>query len=83
MALRVTSTGKDRDRDITSLCGAWGRTSKSLAIREIESGTYRYYVQDFLGVVANVEVYRRGYSKHLRTDPDSSCLNNLDNLPDC
>lgn len=33
---RVTGTGKDRDGDITSLCGGWGSVTKAAAIREIE-----------------------------------------------
>lgn len=33
---RVTRTGKDRDGDITALCGHWGRANKAEAIRDIE-----------------------------------------------
>ena len=43
---RVTSTGKDIYRDITSLCGWWGRATKAEAIRDIEYGLHTYYVQD-------------------------------------
>ncbi|HWL45253.1 MAG TPA: DUF3892 domain-containing protein [Ilumatobacter sp.] len=80
---RVTRSGKDRDGDITSLCGSWGSAPKATAISQIELGTYRYYVQDGLGRQATVRVYQAGGRKHLRTDPNSACSDNLDNLPDC
>ena len=76
-------TGKDRDGDITALCGTWGRVSKQTAIREIENRLHRYFVQDRLGRQANVIVVNGQYGKHLRTDPNSSCSDNLDNLPNC
>lgn len=82
-ARRVTKTGKDQDGDITALCGGWGRTRKALAIIEIESGLNRYYVQDRYGRQADVRVVNGPTGKYLRTDPNSSCSDNLDNLPDC
>ena len=81
--LRVLRTGKDSYGDITALCGSWGRTSKALAIREIEQRSHSYYVQDIYGRVANVHVVNGPTEKYLRTDPNSSCSDNLDNLPDC
>ena len=81
-ARRVTSTGK-YDRDITALCGSWGRANKSEAIRDIEYGWHNYYVQDLLGRTADVHVVNGRTGKYLRTDPNSSCSDNLDNLPDC
>lgn len=81
---RVTGTGKDRDGDITSLCGSWGRVTKAAAIREIEPPTTNtYYVQDGYGRRADVQVVNGLTGKYLRTDPNSSCSDNLDNLPDC
>lgn len=80
---RVTRTGKDRDGDITSLCGAWGSTPKLTAIREIESLTHAYYVQDAYARQAIVRVYVLSGHKHLRTDPNATCSDNLDNLPNC
>lgn len=80
---RVTSTGKDWNRDITALCGLWGHTSKSMAIWEIESGTNVYFVRDANGRTAIVRVVNGSSGKYLRTDPNSSCSDNLDNLPDC
>lgn len=80
---RVTMTGKDKDGDITALCGGWGRTTKSVAIREIESRLSTYYVQDAYSRRANVQVVNGATGKYLRTDPNSSCSDNLDSLPDC
>ena len=80
---QVTSTGKDLHGDITSLCGWWGRTVKSDAIREIEYGLHTYYVQDVFGRIATVYVVNGPFGKYLRTDPNSSCSDNLDNLPNC
>ena len=79
---QVTSTGK-LFGDITALCGWWGRTGKAVAIREIESGLHTYYVQDLYGRRANVHVVNGPSGKYLRTDPNSSCSDNLDNLPNC
>ena len=83
MALRVTKTGKDTDGNITALCGSWGRTSKALAISEIETGKYSYCVQDRHGRNADVHVVNGPTGKYLRTDPNSSYSDNLDSLPDC
>lgn len=83
---RVTATGKDSDGDITKLCHggmAWSPRSKANAISDIESNAHAYYVEDRQGRRADVHVAGSGSSKYLRTDPDSSCPNNLDNLPDC
>ena len=80
---RVTRTGKDTDGDITSLCGGWGSVTKAAAIREIEALTNTYYVQDAYSRRANVHVVNGATGKYLRTDPTSSCSDNLDNLPDC
>lgn len=80
---RVTRTGKDRDGDITKLCGSWGSVAKQDAIRQIEGRIYKYFVQDNLGRRADVIVVDGPTGKYLRTDPNSSCSDNLDNLPNC
>lgn len=80
---RVTRTGKDSNGNITSLCGNWGSVTTAAAIREIELGIHTYYVQDPYGRRADVHVVNGAYGKYLRTDPNSSCSDNLDNLPDC
>ncbi len=80
---QVTRSGKDRDGDITALCGGFGRREKADAIRDIESGTHRYYVQDQFGRTADVHVVNGQTGKYLRTDPNSRCSDNLDNIPNC
>ncbi|ASK18871.1 DUF3892 domain-containing protein [Halomonas sp. N3-2A] len=85
---RVTATGKDRDGDILRLCngayaGTWSPRSKANAINDIETRAHSYYVEDSYGRRANVLVVGTGSNKYLRTNPDSSCSNNLDNLPHC
>lgn len=80
---RVQQSGKDRDGDITALCGSWGRTAKQRAIAEIENRVHVYYTQDRLQRTARVIVVNGRYDKHLRTDPNSECSDNLDNLPNC
>ncbi len=79
---RVKQTRKDPDRDITALCGDWGRRWKADAIRDIETRTHTYYVREG-GQRADVHVVNGPTGKHLRADPDSSSANNLDNLPYC
>ena len=83
MALRVTATGKASDGDITRLCGRGWSTSKATAIADIETGTFSYYVQDGNGRTADVHVVNGPTGKYLRTDPNSSCSDNLSSLPDC
>ena len=49
MDQRVTETGKEADGDITAMGGPWGTASKAEAIRAINNGWIRYYVQDHQG----------------------------------
>lgn len=82
---RVTRTDKDEDGDITALCNPWAdwkRRSKSLAISDIENGTHRYYVEVGDKEV-DIHVVNGSTGKYLRTDPDKTSRNNLDDLPDC
>ena len=62
---RVTRTGKDRDGDITALCGVWGRTSTADAIREIDYRVHTYYVQDAYSRRANILVVNGPKGKYL------------------
>lgn len=80
---RVTSTAKDYYRNIIALCGVWGRASRAEAIQHIEYGWHTYFVQDYYGRRADVHVVNGPAGKYLRTDPNSSCSDNLDNLPNC
>lgn len=81
---RVKRTGKATDGDITSLCGDWGSVTKAIAIAEIEPPTTNtYFIQDVYGRRADVHVVRGSTGKYLRSDPNSNCSDNLDNLPAC
>lgn len=80
---RVKRTGKDREGDITSLCGDWGTASKSSAIVDIELGLNTYFVQDIHQRRADVHVVNAVTGKYLRTEPNAACSDNLDNLPAC
>lgn len=80
---RVKRSGKDTSGDITSLCGDWGSALKATAIREIDSSTNTYYVEDAHRRQAHVRVVRGTTGPYLRTDPNSTCSDNLDNLPNC
>lgn len=85
---RVFRTGKDSDGDITSLCAsgqAWSPRPKSKAISDIRSGTHTYFVRNNAGR-SDIEVVRDSSvsgGEYLRTDPNGSCSDNLDDLPDC
>ena len=82
---RVTRTGKDQDGDITKLCNPgqiWSPRAKAGAISDIENETHSYYVQTGASR-ADVHVVDGQTGKYLRSDPDSTSSNNLDNLPDC
>lgn len=81
----VTHTRKDKDGDITALCNpgfSWSPRSKLLAITDIESGDHQYYVKVGLHNVG-INVVDGSSGKYLRTDPDKTNTNNLDDLPDC
>ena len=82
---RVTASGKDADGDITALCNsaeAWSPRNKADAINDIESGTHSYYVGQGTDRVG-IHVVDGSTGKYLRTDPDRTSTNNLDDLPDC
>ena len=83
---RVSSTGKDQDGDITKLCEPgefWSPRLKQAAIRDIESGLHRYYVQWRREERTAIRVVKGPTGKYLRTDRDDTTRNNLDDLPDC
>ena len=81
----ISSTGKDGDGDITKLCSPgsnWSPRLKVDAIRDIESGDYRYFVR-WTDKVTEIHVVNGPTGKYLRTDWDNTSRNNLDDLPDC
>ena len=83
---QVTQSGKDRDGDILALCRPgryWSPRQKHDAIRDIENGLHQYFV-DVPGIGSvDIHVVRGPRGKYLRTDPDRTPRNNLDDLPDC
>ncbi len=81
--LRVTMTGKTLSGAITSLCGGWGQAAVWQAINYIESHTHTFYVRDTYGQRADIHVVNGPLGKYLRTDPNSSCSDNLQTLPNC
>jgi len=83
---QVTATGKDKDGDIIRLCNStslWSPRSKSDVIYDIENGLHRYFVSISYLEDVDIKVVLRDGKKYLRTDPDKTTSNNLDNLPDC
>ena len=82
---QVTATGKDSDGDILRLCNSgktWSPRSKAGAIADIEEKTVTYYVGTGSSRV-DIHVVKGTNGKYLRTDPDKTSRNNLDDLPDC
>ncbi len=83
---KVTKTGKNRDGDITSLCGdgaAWSPRSKADAISDIKNGLHTYYVSWPEKRTEIRVVPDKTKGDYLRTDRDSTTKNNLDDLPNC
>jgi len=79
---RVRRTAKDEDGDIVALCNPyahWQRVTKWVAMRQLEEGRFRYYVQE----EGPEKIYVEVVDGHLRTEADATSKNNLDNLPDC
>lgn len=82
---RVTQSRKDADGDITALCNPvefWSPRQKPDAIDDIESERHTYYVL-VDGKRTNILVVNDPNGKYLRTSPDTTSHNNLDDLPDC
>lgn len=83
---QVTHTGKDDEGDITKLCKpgeTWSPRYKAGAISDIESKVHTYYVGTGSNRVNIHVVNDPKKGKYLRTDPDKTSSNNLDDLPDC
>lgn len=89
---RVTRTVKESTgpggwhQHIAALCLEDGRrVPKATAILNVKTGVEGYYTYAG-GLRADVEVARqcsRCYSEYLRTNQDTTTLNNLLSLPDC
>ena len=82
---KVKCVKRDEDGDITHIGNRgewWSPRKKADAIRDIESENYSYYVMVNYKKV-NIHVVDGSTGKYLRTDPDATTKNNLDDLPDC
>ena len=83
---QVTRTRKNPDGDITHLCCAADARSGPVpvaeAIEQIRSGAVVYF-SSVDGSNAFVHVIDDPDGPYLRTDPDATAANNLDQLPDC
>lgn len=80
----VTKSGKNQDGDITSLCNDgewWSPRSRSDAISDIKGGTIEYRVKKSTGPVVIIVDGPTG--EYLRSAPDSTTSDNLDDLPNC
>jgi hypothetical protein len=81
---RVTATRKDGRGEVTHLCGdaGWGPVAVADAVAQIRAGTIVYYSL-VNGDDARVHVVDAPGGPYLRTAPDRTTANNLDDLPDC
>lgn len=79
---RVEGIRKDDNGNIDAICGSWGLSSVPDAVREIESGTHSYYVEE-AGVRTPVEVASGDEGERLRTIEDPASDNHLQNLAGC
>lgn len=87
MDREVTHSGKDKDGDITKLCHSgeyWSPRNKVDAISDIEGKLHTYFVKVTDVGRVNIHVVKDSQGrKYLRTDPDKTEKNNLDDLPNC
>ncbi len=82
---KVTSTKKDNSGNILALCnnGEWWSPRNTLEIiNDLQLRLYDYYVI-VDGKLVYIKVINGSNGKYLRTDPDRTTKNNLDDLPDC
>ena len=69
---------------IHNIGGSWGKKSEETAIREIESGTSVFYIEE-TGRRTPVIVAQHSptHKKYLTTHRDDTTKNNLLSLPEC
>lgn len=83
---KVTATRKDAQGVIRALCNPeapWSPLAKNQAIADIDGGKHRYFVAWPDGVKTWIRTVPGPSGKYLRTDKDTSTVNNLLDLPDC
>ncbi|WP_368499995.1 DUF3892 domain-containing protein [Herbiconiux sp. A18JL235] len=82
MAQQVTKSSKDRDGDITGLCGTGWSHTKPEAVSNIARDPQAYFVS-VNGRTVYVRVGSRNGRQYLTTSSDGYSPNNLDDLDDC
>lgn len=78
----VQYSWKERHERIVSVGGDWGKVSTEEAIRHIEYGTYSYYVKVGSNESKVIVATRLG-TKYLKTEADTTTVDNLLSLPTC
>jgi hypothetical protein len=73
---------QSRHEKIRNIGGDWGKISESNAITYIENGTYSYYTL-VNNNRANVIIREHEGRKYLKTDADTTTLDNLLSLDNC
>lgn len=67
---------------IINIGGDWGKVSQPIAISQIQAGTYSYFVN--VGIYnANVIIAYHNSNPYLKTDRDSTTVDNLLSLKEC
>ena len=82
---QITNTKKDSSGNIVSFCNPdewWSPKSANEILYDIEEVMYLYFVR-VDGQKVEIKVINDLAKKYLRTDPDKTAKNNLDDLPDC
>ena len=77
---QVTRTGEDMTEMSSPYVAGGGAVSRQTRFGTIEYRWHTYYVSDSHGRRANVQVVNGRTGKYLRTDPNTTCS---DNLPNC
>ena len=84
-ARNVQATSKDKDGVIAYLCNideSWSPRHKNDVILDLERNAHSYYIL-ISGKTVNIHVIDGLTGKYLRTDPDKTENNNLNELPSC
>ena len=82
---RVTTNRKDNDGYIIALGNpseTWSPRLKNAAVYDIVTKTHKYYVM-IDGKRIDINVVNGLEGTYIRTDPDRTARNILDELPDC
>ena len=72
----------NRHERIRNIGGEWGKTSQSSAINDIETNTHTYHVRVGYNDVKVIVATHLG-NKYLKTENDTTTVDNLLSLPEC